>query len=548
MLRAVPLAPRWTWTLGALACAGAAGAGLVAHPGHLLGSPGGEVWGHAWVQWWRGQALPAWPPGTDLALGAGTWPVIDPLPTLLLGAAGRLLGVVAAWNLGLLLFVAVAFLGGAWLARREGGEPVVGGLALALAPCFLGSLSSGLTEDGALGLSAVVLGLLARPTWRGAALAGALLALLAATGLLLAWSTALAALLPGLWALSRDRRAAGPLLLGALLAALLVAPLAWTFGPRLLGEGHRAGEVQALVEPLWRLNPWRGVDLASLVAPLPQEPGEALIRQHPGYLGLSLLVLAALGSLRPAPGQDRGGRWWSVALLAVLLAPGEQLSLLGQPLGLRNPLALGLDLLPGGALVNHHGRLLLPGAVALSVLAARGADSLRRLAAGRLPRALPAAVALVAFDLLLLAPGGAPLPTADPTPPALVADLGRLSPGRLLVLPVAGPGVHFQRPLLDQRLHGRPLLLDPQRPGLPPGLAATETGRWLGGLALPRPSPPPADSTRILADLSAVAVLLVAEPHVAAVAAVLGPPDLAAADGGAWDLARRRGEGAPPPR
>ena len=118
----------------------------------LLAWAGGEVYGHAWVQWWHGLALPGWPSGTDLARGTEVWPVIDPLTTGLAALLGRLVGWTVAWNGVLLGSVALAFVGGAVLARRYDGDPLVGGTVLALGPVFLGSLASGLTEDFSLGL------------------------------------------------------------------------------------------------------------------------------------------------------------------------------------------------------------------------------------------------------------------------------------------------------------------------------------------------------------------------------------------------------------
>ena len=73
------------------------GARLTTGPG-LLASPGGEVYGHAWVQWWHSEALPGWPAGTDLVEGAASWPVIDPLPTLLAAGIGRIAGLVVGYN------------------------------------------------------------------------------------------------------------------------------------------------------------------------------------------------------------------------------------------------------------------------------------------------------------------------------------------------------------------------------------------------------------------------------------------------------------------
>lgn len=503
--------------LGVLGVTALAGLRLLWAPG-LLGYAGAEVYGHAWVQGWHAAALPRWPLGTDLALDASRWPVIDPLPTLIGAGLGRLFGGVAGYDAWILLSVALAFLGGAWLARREGGDPLVGGLALALAPSLAGTLASGLTEDGAVGLAAMGLGLVGDRDPRRGALGGLCLGLLAASGLVLAWVTALVAVAFGIAALVRDRATWRSLGLGALVALAIAAPVALLQGARLLGAGHHAGTPPELPEPLWRLNPWRGVDLLSFLVPGRQDPGEALVRMHPGYLGLAALGLAAFAGR---------SRWWIVLIAAVLVAPGARLSAGGQPLGLSNPFAAALHLVPGGSLLNHHGRILLIGAVALAVLAARGAA---RLARGR-----PVIVALLLADLVLSSPVGWPLPTADARSPDIVSELQDLSPGPVLVVPAAGPGVHPQRALYALLPSHRSLLLSPNRPGLPPELACTPTGSWLGSLALPEPRAAPASPS-----LPGVSVLLVLEPYVSAVEAVFGPPDRAGRDGAAWDLGRGR--------
>ena len=521
---------------------------LVCGPGllseGLVGSSGGEIYGHAWVQWWHAEALPAWPSGTELARGADPWPVIDPLPTALAAGITRLAGVGPGYDAWLALSVLGAFLGGAWLARQEGGSAWVGGLCLALAPAFVGSLNSGLTEDGALGLAAVGLGLVGRPGWRTGLLSGLALGLLAWCGLVLAFLTGLAALGLGLGALARAgerrREVLASLLLGALLAGLLAAPLAWVHADRLGGAGHRAGQWVAQVEPLWRLNPWKGADLASFLVPGRQDPGAALVRTHPAYLGLLPLGLALLGGW---------SRWWAVLGGALVLAPGPWLSLAGQPLA-ENPVHAVLSELPGLSLLNHHGRALLVGALALSVLAARGAARLEP----RLPALGGSLLAgLVALELGLLSPLALPLGSVDITPPEIVrpcpesetetdadgdADpacvgLEDLPAGALLVLPAAGPGVHFQRPLLDQRVHGRPLLRSPNQPGLPPELQRSPTGRWLAGLAFTDEAPPAA--LVLPGELAAVVVM---EPWVDRAATGLGPPQRRTSDGALWDVRR----------
>lgn len=503
--------------LGALGLAGLAGLRLLVEGG-LLGYAGAEVYGHAWVLSWHADALPAWPRGTALALDAETWPVIDPLPTLLAATVGRMLGVVAGYNAWILSSVALAFLGGAFLARREGGDPVVGGLALALAPALAGSLWSGLTEDGAVGLATLGLGLVGDRDPRRGALGGLCLGLLAASGLVLAWTAALAALGFGVAAMARDRGTWRSVLVAGAVAVAVAVPVALLQGDRLLGAGHRLGSPRETAEALWRLNPWRGVDLLSLVAPGRQDPGGAFVRIHPGYLGLVPLGLALFAGR---------SRWWAVLVAAVLVAPGSRLSAGGVPLGLDNPFAALAHALPGGELLNHHGRVLLIGAVALAALAARGARSVgERFGVPRV--VFPV---LVGLDLLLLSPASLPLPVADAEPPDVAWRLEGLSPGPVLVVPVAGPGVHPQRALFDGRAHGRTVLVSPNRPGLPPELARTETGQWLASLAFPDPAPAP---ERL--ELPGVTVLMVSAPYVGTVEAVAGVPDVVGLDGAAWDL------------
>ena len=174
-------------SLTALACAR-----LLWAPG-LLGAPGAEVYGHAWVQWWHSAALPAWPAGTDLAAGADPWPVIDPLPTALSATVGRLLGPTVGYNTWMVLSVPLAFLGGWVLAGRTGGDRWTGAVALALWPPLMGARASGLTEDVGLGIAALALAFLGQPGWRAGLMTGALLGALAWCGLVNAWFAALAA-------------------------------------------------------------------------------------------------------------------------------------------------------------------------------------------------------------------------------------------------------------------------------------------------------------------------------------------------------------------
>ena len=499
-------------------------AALQGDPLPLLGAPGGEVWGHAWVQWWHAEAWPQWPAGPgEWVATARNWPVIDLLPTLLAATLGVLVDTVLAYDLVVLIGIVAAFVGGAVVARSEQGDPWVGGLGLALAPAWLGTVASGLTEDLAIGLAAVALGWVGHTDLRRAAGAGVCLGLLAASGLVLAWAAAVTSVGLGLWALfrSQQRRHVGTgLAVGTLTASVLTLPSAWAHVGRLGGRGHHLGRFEPRAEPLWQLNPWQGVDLASYFVPGSVDPGDALVRMHPGYPGLVLVILA-LWSGR--------SRWWAVLVGAMLVAPGPHLSIAGTPTGLTNPFVELLHALPFGSLINHHGRLLLLGSIALAILAARGVATLRTRY-GRWVGGV--AVALLTLDLALLSPVGVPMPVADPTPLAVYVDpaFADLPAGAVLQLPAAGPGVHFQRPLLDQRVHRRPLAVDPNHPGLSPAYGRTDTGRFLASLTAPDPAPQPTTPTWP----PGVSVLVVAEPHVDTVSHVWGPPTVRTSDSAAW--------------
>ena len=78
----------------------------------LLGSPSAETYGHAWRQWWTGQALPNWATGPgSLLMVAKELPLIDPLPTLLAASVGRLFSVEIGYNSWILISVGLAFTG-----------------------------------------------------------------------------------------------------------------------------------------------------------------------------------------------------------------------------------------------------------------------------------------------------------------------------------------------------------------------------------------------------------------------------------------------------
>ncbi|MFN7143040.1 MAG: hypothetical protein ACK4YP_04640 [Myxococcota bacterium] len=497
--------------------------GPAAVSGGLAGSGGAEVYGHAWVQAWAAEAWPAWPAGTALAEGAADWAVIDPLPTWIVAGLARVVGATAAWNAWAAAGVVLVAVGGGAFTRALGGVGIVGAVGVATMPIFLGSLTSGLTEDYALGLVALALAALLRDR---RVLGGVLLGASAWCGLYLAWLGGLAAAAIGL---RRLRSRPGRWLLAGLVATAIALPATLPFRERLAGTGHRSGTFVPRHEPLWRLDPWRGADLASFLAPGKVEVGDAFVREHPVYLGYTTLGLAALGGAHPA---------WLGVLACAAVAPGEHLSWAGTPLGVANPAMHVFRALPFAERFNHHARVMLLGQLILVGLAARGTGRIvGRFSGGRggdhasawgrepaepqacgtvrPPRNAPpvatrwiagvggaAAVGIFA-ETALLSPARVPLPTAPTDTPAIYAALSAF-PADLPVVVVgaAGPGVHPQRVFFDQRAHGRRLLHNPNRPA---------DGRPVRG-----------------------AIVVALGDAVPRVTAQRGPPDVTAADGAAW--------------
>jgi hypothetical protein len=463
--------------IGVLIAAGLCGPALWS--GELLGSAGAETFGHAWVLGWATEAWPAWPTGTTTAVGAANWPVIDPLPTWLTAAAAQLVGVDVAWNLRVALAIVLAAMGGARLARAWGGNPQVGAAGTALMPIFLGSITSGLSEDLAVGLLAWVLAWATEKRWWHAALG---VGLLAGCGLYLGWmgGVAMAALALRPAPMRELGKRAGALLLAATLAVGAAAPFAGR-----MRTGARAAT--PAVEAHWRVNPWRGADVASFVAPGKVDLAGAALREHPTYLGAATVGFAALG------GTPAG---WLAVAACVAVAPGDSFSVAGQPTGVANPAAAVLDALPGGNQLRNHARLMLLGQLLLVGLAARGAERLRR----RWPRAGLVAGLVIVAEVVFLSPARAPLPGTPTEAPAIYAALSR-APAGLPVRVVGSPNP--QAPFFYQRVTGRGLRNDPNRPD--PG----------------RPEP-------------ATEIIVAFGPARARLTEELGRPDVEAEDGAAW--------------
>lgn len=415
--------------------------------GGMVGSPGAETLGHAWVQSWATSAWPAWPVGTGLAAGASSWPVIDPLPTWVIGGLARLVGLTAAWNGLVAAGIVVAALGGARLARAVGGSATFGALAVPWMPIYLGSLTSGLTEDAFLGLVAFALAAALEGTW---VRAGVFVGLASACGLYLGWMAGVGVAAIGVRALARGELALSwrRMAIGAAIATALSLGAAAPFSAR-LGGAEINRPAPPTHEAYWALNPWRGADLASFFTPGQVALGDAVVREHPVYLGFTTLGLAALG------GTPAG--WVAVAACA-MVAPGDELAFAGTPLGIRNPAMSVLRVVPFGDRFRNHARLMLVGQLVLVAMASRGVLRLKRWGGAGIPAV---AALLVAGETAWGSPARVPLPVTPTASHAIYASLSLAPPA----LPVRVIGAHNpQRPLYDQRVHGRRLMNDPNQP------------------------------------------------------------------------------------
>jgi len=447
--------------------------------GGLLGHPGNDVWNHVWGYWWVGEEVGAGrvPLLTDLLRFPGSSKLffIDTFGALWTLPAQWAAGPVVAYNLS--CFVGFWLAGfGAWAWAREvcevrfgGGDvpALVGAVVFMCAPHLLAQAYNGISETLTAGTFALAMWavwrLLERPTLGGGVAAALAFALCMVSnsyyGLFAALGAAVLGLgaLFGRWERVNWRGLPLPALVGAALAAALVAPSLWLLALSLEGPSAIVNRDPDFV---WRsLIGHNMTDLVSVFRPgkvyspdLKALHGEDLLIVT--YVGWTTLALAGLGLYRLRRGRDRWpwvvwlGFFGLMMLGPYLYVAGEYVTIDDRKLPL--PFLVFFDAFPIFARISHPFRFVVPVQLGLAVLATLGAR--------HLPRAgLAAAGALLGAELLLGSPGPWPIarsPTEMPASVALMAEDPEV--GAVLDLPMGLP--NLERAIYNywQIGHGRP--------------------------------------------------------------------------------------------
>ena len=301
---------------------------------HALGHTSVDLLGHLWHHWHSAQeglthtTLVRFPEGVDLLPITGGW-----LDVWLGGHLVGLLGLVRAWNAVLGLFVLVAGVGGATLARTLGAAPwtaALAGVLLQLDGFLLLHLAGGRSEQVGLGLVALTLAAGLRlvqpaPARTHVVLAAGSAALVVATSWELALMTAVGMVGLGALVVRRDsaRAVASALGLAAVLSLPMVAPfLTSTLAARAANPsfGGAVSEVASLGLLEW-LGPQRPGPHTLTLLCLLALPWTARESDRRSWLAVVVLLITSLGlALGASPALHRGGApfWtgptpWSLA-------------------------------------------------------------------------------------------------------------------------------------------------------------------------------------------------------------------------------------------
>lgn len=466
------------------------------HPQSILvGHPGNDSWNHAWGYWWVWRALQqgAWPGVADQLSfpDGGTLYFIDTVQAILVAPVIAVAGAAAAYNLVMVLGVALAGFAAFLLARRVSGDAATAGLAMVVygaAPHLLGQAYNGISETVCAGWLPLTLFLLMRVIDQPRPMRGLLLGLSAGLCMGTSWYYGLFAAIAGLALLFAQataqpeavdlRRTAPALGLALLVAAVIVAPLMVNFRGSLEAAdaivsrdptfvraslmNHNITDAAALLRPGRVPSP----DLFALY-------GEQLIIVvYLGWVGLGLSIAALVLTRRRIELLP----WVAVGATFLLFALGPYLNIGGvyvEPLGRRIPLPFLVlfDAIPLFDRISHPFRFVVGGSLALAMLSTAGLRHLSRRLPARARLGLTAGIsALALLETGLLSPAHLPVPSGRASLAPRYAEMREDSvPGAVLDLPMAVPNLERAVYVWAQSEHHRPVpwgLNEPMPPSL----------------------------------------------------------------------------------
>lgn len=458
----------------------------------LLGFDNAEVFGHVWNHSWRLSDVPSSLFGTSKTVGTESFPLIDPIPTFLVSILTTCMSLSSAYNLlflGSMVCFAIAMRQFEIVGDNANAASEISLVVLAMtSPIVWGSLNSGLTEDWGLFLPVLALMFTAH---KRIVPAGLCVVLAAYWGLVLGW---MSAILVSVFALIHrlSLRDLGRLWL---IMGVGVLPLVGLHSERLSLEGHRSLSPPSRWEPMWALNPWHHTDVASLFWTGPIDFSQHIVRLHPGSLGI-VGMIASLGC------RDR--KLWVLFLMSLGFAFGPEFYWMGHSTGISNPLHWGLSMVPGSALLNHHGRWMLMASICWIVIVVKGMSHVR-LGTWMMP--------IIVLEWLFVTPLGFPLMGTPQIETSIVLKEVRKSSlpdnTRLLRIPVRGPEIVFQQALYEQTIHDQPIWMNPNRPNPSEWFDLSANSQWIETIAFTKELPKNACVP------STVGGVLVAEPFVA---------------------------------
>jgi len=457
---------------------------IVLYPGsQLIGHPGNDTWNHVWGYWWVFGYLEQgkWPSDANLM----AWPYggslyfIDSMQAIFSWPIQKLFGPVVAYNIVVLLQIALCGYGAWLLAYKKTGDAFASFAALfifEMTPHILGQAYNGISETVCAGWFPLSLWalfrLMERPNWKNSLV----LVFFGSMCILSSWYyglfTAIAALILIIWSalfqtwLYQWKKIIFWLLIVSILSLIVVAGPFLTFQSSLGAENALVTRDPAFVER--SLLNHNITDVLSFFNPskVPSPNlfllyGEELIIVI--YLGWIAIALAiySIYSLRQskeiAPWIWMGFFFFLFSLGPYLNIGGDYILLEGKKIPL--PFLALYKAFPIFDRISHPFRFTVGLELAIAILAAHGVRKLFRQKKREIKYALLSILSLsIWMEYSLASPAQLPIPTSDATISKAYYDIQK-DPieGAVLDLPLTLPNLERAIYVWNQSVHQRPV-------------------------------------------------------------------------------------------